>query len=99
MILIIFSSTRQVLSDNSVSKEERKSRAKGTNEKREAGEEQAFIHSYTHPSLSPSLPPLLGLAALGKAFKETADRCLAAAGGAVDYQKEWEALDREFMQR
>ena len=56
----------------------------------------AFIHSIlTHPSL----PPSLGLAALGKVFKETADRCLAAAGGAVDYQKEWEALDREFVQR
>uniref|UniRef100_I2CQQ5 DNAJ-containing protein X-domain domain-containing protein n=1 Tax=Nannochloropsis gaditana (strain CCMP526) TaxID=1093141 RepID=I2CQQ5_NANGC len=58
----------KVLSDNSVTREERQVRAEG-------------------------------LMALGRAFKERSRQALAKAGGAVDYQKEWEALDRQFMHR
>jgi len=45
------------------------------------------------------LSSILGLMALGRAFKERSRQALAKAGGAVDYQKEWEALDRQFMHR
>lgn len=36
---------------------------------------------------------------LGRAFKAEAARCLEAAGGKVDYRREWEGLDREMFRR
>jgi hypothetical protein len=49
------------------------------------------------PTTDPDTQP--GLLELGRAFKAEAARCLEAAGGKVDYRREWEGLDREMFRR